>query len=180
MNSTMFTSPLETIMLAIGLMAMLYGAFRIWENRGRPGRLIAWGGLIDFGLALMGFGLGPSGDVGSLLILVYHGAARIAAWMGLAGLVAEPWTCTIDDIRGAVRRNPVGAILLAFALEASLGISPALSPEGQHLVLHAMAAHSVDSPPGGPLLALLMASVYTLLLWLSAEVVLHVLSLIHI
>lgn len=174
MNSTMFTSPLETIMLAIGLMAMLYGAFRIWENRGRPGRLIAWGGLIDFGLALMGFGLGPSGDVGSLLILVYHGAARIAAWMGLAGLVAEPWTCTIDDIRGAVQRNPVGAILLAFALEASLGISPALSPEGQHLVLHAMAAHSVDSPLGGPLLALLMASIYTLLLWLSAEVVLHV------
>lgn len=174
MDSMMPLSPSETILLVIGLAAMLCGAFKIWEKRGLPGRLIVWGGLIDLGLALMGFGLGPSGDVGGLLILVYHGAARVAAWMGLAGLVAEPWTCTVEDIRGAVRRNPVGAILLAFALEASLGISPALSPEGQHLVLHALAMHSVDAPLGGPALVLLMAFAYTVLLWLSAEVVLLV------
>lgn len=174
MDSTMPLSPPETILLVIGLVTMLYGAFTIWEKRGQPGRLIVWGGLIDLGLALMGFGLGPSGDVGGLLILVYHGAARIAAWMGLAGLVAEPWTCTTEDIRGAARRNPVGAILLAFALAASLGISPALTPEGQHLVLHALAAHSVDAPLGGPLLVLIMAAAYTVLLWLSAEVALHV------
>ena len=65
-------------------------------------------------------------------------------------------------------------MLLAFALEASLGISPAMTPEGQHLVLHAMAMHSIDVPLGGPVLAIIMALGYTVLLWLSAEVVLQV------
>lgn len=68
----------------------------------------------------------------------------------------------------------MGAVLLAFALEASLGISPAMTPEGQHLVLHAMAMHSIDVPLGGPVLAIIMALGYTVLLWLSAEVVLQV------
>lgn len=174
MVSTTPTSPGEWTILIIGLLVMFYGTFKVWKTRGRPGSLIVWGGLADLGLALMGLGLGLSGDVGAILIIVYHGVARLAAWMGLAGLVANPWTCVADDVRGALYRNPVGAILLAFALEASLGISPTFSPEGQHLILHAMAIHSLDVPLSGPILAILMALAYTVVLWLSAEVVLEV------
>ena len=173
-NNVAPASPSEMIYLVVGLLIMLCGVYKVYRERGRPGLLILWGGLVDLGLALMGFGLGPSGDVGSLLIVVYHALARLAAWMGLAGLVANPYACSANDIRGALHRNPVGAVLLAFALEASLGISPALTPEGQHLVLHAMAMHSVDVPLGGPVLAIIMAAGYTVLLWLSAEVVLQV------
>lgn len=168
------TSPSEMIILVAGLLIMLCGVYKVYRERGRPGLLILWGGLVDLGLALMGLGLGPSGDVGSVMIIIYHAIARLAAWMGLSGLVANPYSCVANDIRGALHRNPVGAVLLAFALEASLGISPAMTPEGQHLVLHAMAMHSVDVPLGGPVLALIMAAGYTVLLWLSAEVVLQV------
>ena len=136
---------------------MLYGVYKAYRERGRPGLLILWGGLVDLGLALMGLGLGPSGDVGSIMIVIYHAIARLAAWIGLSGLVANPYSCVANDIRGALHRNPVGAVLLAFALEASLGISPAMTPEGQHLVLHAMAMHSIDVPLGGPVLAVVMA-----------------------
>ena len=34
-------------------------------------------------------------------------------------------------------------------------MSPAMTPEGQHLVLHAMAMHSIDVPLGGPVLAII-------------------------
>ncbi len=168
------TSPSEMAILVVGLLTMLYGVYKVYRERGRPGLLILWGGLVDLGLALMGLGLGPSGDVGSVMIIIYHAIARLAAWIGLSGLVANPYSCVANDIRGALHRNPVGAVLLAFALEASLGISPAMTPEGQHLVLHAMAMHSVDVPLGGPVLAIVMALGYTVLLWLSAEVVLQV------
>ena len=168
------TSPSEMVILVAGLLIMLFGVYKVYRERGRPGLLILWGGLVDLGLALMGLGLGPSGDVGSIMIVIYHAIARLAAWIGLSGLVANPYSCVANDIRGALHRNPVGAVLLAFALEASLGISPAMTPEGQHLVLHAMAMHSVDVPLGGPVLALIMAAGYTVLLWLSAEVVLQV------
>ncbi len=168
------TSPSEMVILVAGLLIMLFGVYKVYRERGRPGLLILWGGLVDLGLALMGLGLGPSGDVGSIMIVIYHAIARLAAWIGLSGLVANPYSCVANDIRGALHRNPVGAVLLAFALEASLGISPAMTPEGQHLVLHAMAMHSVDVPLGGPVLAIIMAAGYTVLLWLSAEVVLQV------
>ena len=168
------TSPSEMAILVAGLLIMLYGVYKVYRERGRPGLLILWGGLVDLGLALMGLGLGPSGDVGSIMIVIYHAIARLAAWIGLSGLVANPYSCVANDIRGALHRNPVGAVLLAFALEASLGISPAMTPEGQHLVLHAMAMHSIDVPLGGPVLAVVMALGYTVLLWLSAEVVLQV------
>ena len=39
-----------------------------------------------------------------------------------------------------------------------------MTPEGQHLVLHAMAMHSIDVPLGGPVLAIIMALGYTVLL----------------
>ena len=168
------TSPSEMAILVAGLLIMLFGVYKVYRERGRPGLLILWGGLVDLGLALMGLGLGPSGDVGSIMIIIYHAIARLAAWMGLSGLVSNPYSCVANDIRGALHRNPVGAVLLAFALEASLGISPAMTPEGQHLVLHAMAMHSIDVPLGGPVLAIIMALGYTVLLWLSAEVVLQV------
>ena len=168
------TSPSEMAILVAGLLIMLLGVYKVYRERGRPGLLILWGGLVDLGLALMGLGLGPSGDVGSIMIVIYHAIARLAAWIGLSGLVANPYSCVANDIRGALHRNPVGAVLLAFALEASLGISPAMTPEGQHLVLHAMAMHSIDVPLGGPVLAIIMALGYTVLLWLSAEVVLQV------
>ena len=168
------TSPSEMVILVAGLLIMLFGVYKVYRERGRPGLLILWGGLVDLGLALMGLGLGPSGDVGSIMIVIYHAIARLAAWIGLSELVANPYSCVANDIRGALHRNPVGAVLLAFALEASLGISPAMTPEGQHLVLHAMAMHSVDVPLGGPVLAIIMAAGYTVLLWLSAEVVLQV------
>ena len=168
------TSPSEMAILVAGLLIMLFGVYKVYRERGRPGLLILWGGLVDLGLALMGLGLGPSGDVGSIMIVIYHAIARLAAWIGLSGLVANPYSCVANDIRGALHRNPVGAVLLAFALEASLGISPAMTPEGQHLVLHAMAMHSIDVPLGGPVLAIIMALGYTVLLWLSAEVVLQV------
>ena len=90
------TSPSEMVILVAGLLIMLFGVYKVYRERGRPGLLILWGGLVDLGLALMGLGLGPSGDVGSIMIVIYHAIARLAAWIGLSGLVAKAsiWSCT--------------------------------------------------------------------------------------
>ena len=87
------TSPSEMAILVAGLLIMLFGVYKVYRERGRPGLLILWGGLVDLGLALMGLGLGPSGDVGSIMIVIYHAIARLAAWIGLSGLVANPYSC---------------------------------------------------------------------------------------
>lgn len=79
------TSPSEMAILVAGLLIMLFGVYKVYRERGRPGLLILWGGLVDLGLALMGLGLGPSGDVGSIMIVIYHAIARLAAWIGLSG-----------------------------------------------------------------------------------------------
>lgn len=76
------TSPSEMAILVAGLLIMLFGVYKVYRERGRPGLLILWGGLVDLGLALMGLGLGPSGDVGSIMIVIYHAIARLAAWIG--------------------------------------------------------------------------------------------------
>ena len=81
------TSPSEMAILVAGLLIMLFGVYKVYRERGRPGLLILWGGLVDLGLALMGLGLGPSGDVGSIMIVIYHAIARLAAWIGLSGLL---------------------------------------------------------------------------------------------
>ena len=54
------TSPSEMAILVAGLLIMLYGVYKVYRERGRPGLLILWGGLVDLGLALMGLGLGRS------------------------------------------------------------------------------------------------------------------------
>ena len=84
------TSPSEMAILVAGLLIMLFGVYKVYRERGRPGLLILWGGLVDLGLALMGLGLGPSGDVGSIMIVIYHAIARLAAWIGLSGTRRQP------------------------------------------------------------------------------------------
>ena len=81
------TSPSEMAILVAGLLIMLFGVYKVYRERGRPGLLILWGGLVDLGLALMGLGLGPSGDVGSIMIVIYHAIARLAAWIGRSGFL---------------------------------------------------------------------------------------------
>lgn len=170
MGSATPTSPMEMAALLAGLCIMLCGAWKIWKERGRPGRLVAWGALVDLGPAFMGFGLELSGDAGSLLIILYHGVARLAAWWGLSRLVDDPLHCSTGDIRGAIRRDPVSAVFTALALVCTLGVSPVLTPEGLHLVLHGMATHP---SPAGPPIIILMTGAYTLLVWLSAEIILE-------
>lgn len=170
-NSTPASS-IEMAVLVIGLLTMLYGTFMIWKKRGMPGPLIVWGSLIDLGLALIGLGLGLAGEVGGILIIGYQGIARVAAWFGLSRLVSNPWRCTADDIRSIVYRKPVPAILMSFALVASLGISPFFTPDGQHYVFSAI-AQSTNGIFSGPFLTVVLAFAYTVMLWLYGEVLLQ-------
>ena len=48
------TSPSEMIILVAGLLIMLCGVYKVYRERGRPGLLILWGGLVDLGLAIKG------------------------------------------------------------------------------------------------------------------------------
>ena len=82
------TSPSEMAILVAGLLIMLYGVYKVYRERGRPGLLILWGGLVDLGLALMGLGLGPSGDVGSIMIVIRIPASPTTS---AARCTATPW-----------------------------------------------------------------------------------------
>ena len=41
------TSPSEMAILVAGLLIMLFGVYKVYRERGRPGLLILWGGLVD-------------------------------------------------------------------------------------------------------------------------------------
>ena len=43
------TSPSEMAILVAGLLIMLFGVYKVYRERGRPGLLILWGGLVDLG-----------------------------------------------------------------------------------------------------------------------------------
>ncbi|MEG1609886.1 MAG: proton-conducting transporter membrane subunit [Bilophila sp.] len=157
----------ELTVVAVGLLALLYGTFRAYQGRGRPGLLIVWGAVADLGLAFMGYGLGGgSGVAGATLVLLYHGVSRYAAWIALTGMVVAPWTAGVRALRGAVWRRPVPAVLFALTMVAALGTSPVQTPDGRHLLHHVMGVQ------GGPLLVVVVALAYTVLTWLTAEVVL--------
>lgn len=164
------SAPIGTAYLVLGLLALLTGVFQAYRKRSQPGLLILWGGLADFGLALMGFGLGASGAVGGTLTIVFHATARLAAWVGLSILVGNPFACTNDDVRGTAYSKPVAGILTGLALIASLGVSPTLTPDGQHLVFHAI-GNAGNGPLGSMLLGAVVALGYTVLVWLTARLV---------
>lgn len=167
MGDTAPVSAWELAVVTVGLLALLYGTFKAWQGRGRPGLLIVWGTLADLGLSFMGYGLGgASGVAGATLVLLYHGVSRYAAWVALSGLVVDPWSAGITALRGAVWRRPVPAVLFALTLVAALGTSAVQTPDGRHLLHHVMGVQ------GGPLLVVLVALAYTVLTWLTAEVVL--------
>lgn len=167
MGDTASVSAWELAVVTVGLLALLYGTFKAWQGRGRPGLLIVWGAVADLGLSFMGYGLGgASGVAGATLVLLYHGVSRYAAWVALSGLVVDPWGAGINTLRGAVWRRPVPAVLFALTLVAALGTSAVQTPDGRHLLHHVMGVE------GGPLLVVLAALAYTVLTWLTAEVVL--------
>lgn len=167
MGSVTPVSAWEVTVLLVGMLVVVYGAYRACREGNHPGKLILWGALADFGLAVTGYGLGgEAGNSGATLVLLYHGVARLAAWTALAGLVAHPLTATREELQGAYQRSPLHAVLFGFTLVAALGISPVNTPEGRLLVLHALGVR------GGLLPVVVVALAYTGLIWVTAATVL--------
>lgn len=48
------TSPSEMAILVVGLLTMLYGVYKVYRERGRPGLLILWGAWWIWGLRSWG------------------------------------------------------------------------------------------------------------------------------
>ena len=119
-----------TILMMVGVLLCAYGTFRLVLGRHRVDALILWGGLVDAGLLLYGLGTGmPAGTVGATLELIYTLPARILAWISLWAICPSQAVPEIESLRGMIRRSPLTAGILCFALLAALDVSPFLTPE---------------------------------------------------
>lgn len=165
------------IAIVAGFILMVCAVRGLWRDCSptageavRVDRLVLWGFLVDAGLALCAIGTQSAGGyVGGALTLLWHVPARMLAWLTLISLgYAINTRCergvTVADLRGILRTAPIRAVVLCFALVASLGVSPLLTPEGRALALHAVSGQELW-------LGLILSAPSILMLWITAQVV---------
>lgn len=122
----------------------LFPAFRsLPDAAGDIRTSLRWMCVVDISYIILGFGSGGiDGASGALLMLFFTGAARLLAWLTLARLTEAAGGTYTASLLGIGRARPLTATLFAFAMFASLGVSPFLTPDAKPLVMHAALASS--------------------------------------
>ncbi len=164
---------MNTFATLVGLLLLGCGTYFLVHTRGRLGRLILWGSLVDLGLVFCALGAQTlGGGVGALLTAVYALPARLLAWLALQSLLSKNgcptsgYKDTFVSLQGTITTAPWTTSLLVFALVAALGVSPFGTPEGRLFALYALANQNI-------LIAALTAIPCTISLWLTVEAVMN-------
>lgn len=157
----------------IGLLCMLYAAFRILKSQNSVRPLIMWGALADLGLIFMGMGvLNRVAFAGVTLFAIFQFCARFLALQSLNALTegAEEKD-NLTALCGAGTVKPWHGLFLAFGLLAALGGSPFFVPEGRFFLIGGLFQSNAWGSIG---LACAAAAVSTLMVWLSVRAVISV------
>ncbi len=167
MTSPLFTAGGSWLPLLLGSVLLLIATVKAVRERKDPRRLILWGALHDAGVACMALtAQTAAGLTGLWLFVIFQISARLLALAALARLA--PCGATLDELRGAGRRNPWAGALFGLGLLAAVGGSPFLLPEARALIVQGLLE---AAPAGGLLCLLLMAAATTVFIWLYVDAV---------
>lgn len=133
------------MLLLVGSLVLVAGLVNLVRSGSGAGRNIRssliWMAVTDISFIFLGLSFGGAdGDAGGLLMAAFTGAARLLAWLCLVRLADTAGSFDRSALKGIGRARPVTATLFAFAMFASLGVSPFLTPDAKPLVLHAALA----------------------------------------
>ena len=119
------TSPSEMAILVAGLLIMLFGVYKVYRERGRPGLLILWGGLVDLGLALMGLGLGTwLAAAGALSHVLNHAIMKDLLFLCAGGLIFRVGSRKLSDLAGLVHEMPWAVGCMSIGIVSIMGLPP--------------------------------------------------------
>ena len=151
MTSPLFTAGGSWLPLLLGSVLLLIATVKAVRERKDPRRLILWGALHDAGVVCMALtAQTAAGLTGLWLFVIFQISARLLALAALARLA--PCGATLDELRGAGRRNPWAGALFGLGLLAAVGGSPFLLPEARALIVQGLleAAPAGGLPGSGP------------------------------
>ncbi|MEE0815732.1 MAG: hypothetical protein U0M13_08725, partial [Desulfovibrio fairfieldensis] len=115
MTSPLFTAGGSWLPLLLGSVLLLIATVKAVRERKDPRRLILWGALHDAGVACMALtAQTAAGLTGLWLFVIFQISARLLALAALARLA--PCGATLDELRGAGRRNPWAGALFGLGL----------------------------------------------------------------
>lgn len=126
------------VMVALGLVTMLYGALLALRQNDSK-KLLAFSSMSHLGLAVAGvFSLHPGAFSGVLVLLVAHGLSASAQFL-LCGM-AERWTGSrsLAQMGAFASTNPVYAFFFAVAGIAAVAVPGSAGFIGEFLVLQAL------------------------------------------
>jgi hydrogenase-4 component F len=116
----------QRLFLVLGFASLLVGAALLLGQRDYK-RLLAYSSVENMGVIAIGFGVAGSATYGALLHIVNHSLVKGALFLLAGNLLRAFGTTTASDVRGASRRLPVSAGLLALGAFA-VGGSPPFAP----------------------------------------------------
>ena len=114
------------MLLILGFASLLVGTASLLGQRDYK-RLLAYSSVENMGVIAIGIGLGGAATYGGLLHLVNHSLAKGALFLLSGNVLRAYGTTSSQGVRGARRRIPLSAALLALAVFA-IGGSPPFGP----------------------------------------------------
>ncbi|MBV9440681.1 MAG: NADH-quinone oxidoreductase subunit M, partial [Candidatus Eremiobacteraeota bacterium] len=159
------TAQARPLMLVLGTIALLYGAFAALAERDAK-RVVAYSSLSHLGLILLAVFSGSTlAFAGAVVYLIAHGLFNALLFLALGGVEEREETRDLLRLGGLGARNPRLAGGLIFGALAALGLPGLAGFSGEILILTGLFRAGVVVPALVALLAIVLASAYMLRLY---------------
>jgi hydrogenase-4 component F len=124
MNANTGTLDVGLIMMALGLVSLVFAAFMLYRRRDIK-RLFAYSSIEHMGIMTFAFGIGgPLANFAGLLHMTMHSLTKSAIFFAVGNIAQAKGTQRIADIKGLSVTHPVLAIGLAAGVIAIAGLPP--------------------------------------------------------
>jgi hydrogenase-4 component F len=124
MNANPGTLDVGMIMMALGLVSLLFAAFMLYRRRDIK-RLFAYSSIEHMGIMTFAFGIGgPLANFAGLLHMTMHSLTKSAIFFAIGNVAQAKGTQRIVDIKGLSVTHPVLAVGLATGVIAIAGLPP--------------------------------------------------------
>ena len=156
----------SSVLFLIGTAMLIAGVAGVFKSKTLPVKALLSMCLADAGLILYGLSSGgSSGATGAVLLIIFNGLARFAAYICLKRLCEEAGGDTLEALRGIGQKSPTLATVFAFSMLVSLEVSVFLTTDGRFYILHSLFT------AGHILLPFLLVAVNVLLLYATIRIV---------
>ncbi len=156
----------RTLMIAVALLTLLVASAYMIKIHNIK-RLLAYSGIEQMSIVLLGMAMGKAGCYAALLHLVMHSFIKSGLFLHLGQLIRVYKSKMIEDMGGYLRYNPFGALVLLLGLFCITAIPPSGLFVSEFLIFKTMIAG------GHYALVAVVALLLTVLIWALLRVVLR-------